>query len=67
MESRKSKVGRKPGTDNKLAVTVYVQESVLTNLGKGFLISGKERAREAALQAIYNLNRLRAKTKQLGG
>lgn len=52
-ESQKGKPGRKPGTDNKVPVTIYVEESILSKLGNGFLITGKDKARHVALNAVY--------------
>lgn len=49
--------GRKPGKDNKVPLTVYVEESVVTRIGNGFLISGKDKAREVALAAIYDFDK----------
>ena len=51
------KRGRKPGTDNKVPVTIYIEQSVLTRLGKGFLISGKDVARNVATNSIYEYDK----------
>ena len=52
-QGNKSKAGRKPVNDKKMPLTIYVEESVITNLGGGWLITGKDIARSVATNAIY--------------
>lgn len=56
-EIKRSKPGRKPSEDKKIGITVYIEESVLTRLGGGFLITGKDKARTSASAAIYELDK----------
>jgi hypothetical protein len=52
-KNERGKPGRKPVEDKKIPITVYIEESVITNLGGGWLISGKDKARSIASDAIY--------------
>ena len=52
----KKKAGRKPGKDNKMPLTIYIEQSVIKNIGNGILDDGKDKAREAASQCIYELS-----------
>jgi hypothetical protein len=56
----KKKPGRKPGKDNKVPLTIYVEQSVLLKIGEGWLLTGKDKAREEALKAVYNYSNLKA-------
>ena len=53
-QDRKSNAGRKPLNDKKMPLTIYVEESVITGLGNGWLISGKDVARSVATNAVYS-------------
>jgi hypothetical protein len=48
---QKGRPGRKPGTDNKIPVTIYIPESGIKKAGEGWLITGRDRIREVALRA----------------
>ena len=52
----KKKAGRKPGKDNKMPLTIYIEQSVIASIGDGKVEEGKDRAREAAVRAVYTLN-----------
>lgn len=41
-EVKRAKPGRKPGSDNKIPLTIYVEKSRVEKAGKGNLIYGKE-------------------------
>lgn len=49
------KYGRKAGKDNKIPITFYVEKSVLVSIGGGDADAGKDGAREAATQRVYQL------------
>jgi len=53
--SEKKRAGRKPGKDNKMPITLYIEQSVISKIGKGWIITGKDKAREEAVKAIYEL------------
>ncbi len=53
----KGRPGRKPGKDNKIPVTIYIEQSVIERLGKGFIISGKDKARAVAVDSIYEAHK----------
>jgi hypothetical protein len=48
---QKGKPGRKPGTDNKVPLTIYLPESGIKKAGDGWLTIGKDRIREVVLRA----------------
>jgi hypothetical protein len=51
----KGKPGRKPGKDNKIPLTVYVEQSVISKIGGGWLMTGRDKAKQEAVKAIYEL------------
>lgn len=51
----KGKAGRKPGTDNKIPLTIYIEQSVISKIGEGWLLTGKDKAKQEAAKAIYAL------------
>lgn len=51
----KKRAGRKPGKDNKLPLTIYIEQSVVADIGGGDIDEGKDKAREAAAQCVYDL------------
>ena len=52
-QNERGKPGRKPIDDKKIPITVYIEESVISTLGDGWLITGKDIARAAATTGIY--------------
>jgi len=55
MKIEKKKPGRKPGKDNKVPLTIYVEQSILFKIGNGCLLTGRDKAREEALKVVYKL------------
>lgn len=53
---QKNKPGRKPGKDNKIPITIYIEQSVISKIGAGWIITGKDKAREEAVKAVYSLS-----------
>lgn len=51
----KKKAGRKPGKDNKMPLTIYIEQSVVSYIGEGSIEQGKDRARDVAVQSVYEL------------
>ena len=52
----KKKAGRKPGKDNKIPLTIYIEQSVVINIGDGKIDEGRDKAREVASQSVYDFN-----------
>lgn len=52
-KTQRGKPGRKPGKDNKIPITIYIEGSVINSLGDGFLLKGKDLARGVATGAVY--------------
>lgn len=50
----KKKAGRKPGKDNKLPLTIYIEQSVITAIGGGKIDEGKDVARDVATKSVYD-------------
>lgn len=59
----KKRAGRRPGKDNKLPLTIYIEQSVIVEIGNGDIDDGKDKAREVAAQSVYEL-RDKIKTKE---
>ncbi len=57
-KDRKSSAGRKPISDKKIPLTIYIEESVIISLGGGWLITGKDVARSVAVNAVYESNKI---------
>ncbi len=51
----KKKAGRKPGKDNKMPLTIYIEQSVVSYIGEGSIEQGKDMARDVAAQSVYDL------------
>ncbi len=56
-QNERGKPGRKPIDDKKIPITVYIEESVISEIGSGWLITGKDTARNLASRAIYEFHK----------
>lgn len=55
-ESQRQKPGRKPVDDKKIPLTIYINESVISDLGNGMFITGKDKAKAIARAAVYEFH-----------